>query len=99
MIASLTILPVIGIPIKTKAMDGLDSLLSIVQMPPGIPVATVAVNGAKNAGLLAVSVLAINNEDLQKKLEKYKKEMQDEVLKKALQLEKEGFEKYLKEKE
>ena len=63
MTASITVLPVIGVPVKTTAFSGLDSLLSIVQMPGGIPVATVAVNGAKNAGLLAVRILALENQD------------------------------------
>ena len=71
MVASLTCLPVIGVPVKTKNMDGLDSLLSIVQMPAGVPVATVPVNGGINAGLLAARVLAIDNESLQEKLFKY----------------------------
>ena len=68
MTASLTVIPVIGVPIKTKSLDGLDSLLSIAQMPPGIPVATVAINGAKNAGLLAVQILATGDKKLFLKL-------------------------------
>ncbi len=71
MVASLTCLPVIGIPVKTKSMDGLDSLLSIVQMPAGVPVATVPVNGGINAGLLAARMLAIENESLQEILFEY----------------------------
>jgi 5-(carboxyamino)imidazole ribonucleotide mutase len=71
MVASLTCLPVIGLPVKTKSMDGLDSLLSIVQMPAGVPVATVPVNGGINAGLLAARMLAIENESLQEKLFRY----------------------------
>ncbi len=96
MVASLTALPVIGVPIKTKSLDGLDSLLSIVQMPPGIPVATVAINGAKNAGLLAISILGTKDLFLQKKLSKYKKKLKDNVAVKALNLEKIGYKKYLK---
>jgi 5-(carboxyamino)imidazole ribonucleotide mutase len=70
--AALTTLPVIGVPIQGKALDGMDSLLSIVQMPPGVPVATVGINAAKNAGLLAVQILATNDAGLQKKLESFK---------------------------
>lgn len=82
MVASLTALPVIGVPIKTSTMDGLDSLLSIVQMPAGIPVATVAVNGAKNAGLLAARILGTTDEAIAKKLENYKQELSDIVMEK-----------------
>lgn len=95
MAASMTTLPVIGVPIKTKTMDGLDSLLSIAQMPPGVPVATVAVNGAKNAGLLAVQMLGINDKKLQKKISDYKKKMNIEVKSKANKLQKGGYKKYL----
>ena len=97
MTASITALPVIGVPIKTKSMDGLDSLLSIAQMPPGVPVATVAVNGAKNAGLLAIQILGMNNKNLQKKIISYKKKMNAEVKLKAQKLLKMGTEKYLKQ--
>lgn len=72
MIASLTILPVIGVPIRQKNLDGLDSLLSIVQMPKGVPVATVAIDNAYNAGLLAISILALNDIPLQAQLIKFK---------------------------
>ena len=82
MTASITTLPVIGVPIKTKSLDGLDSLLSIVQMPPGIPVATVSINGAKNAGLLAVQILATNDKKLTEKLDKFRNNMKETVLKK-----------------
>ena len=75
MVASLTTLPVIGVPIETKTLKGLDSLLSIVQMPSGVPVATVAINGAKNAGILASSIFALINPIINEKLEKYKHEM------------------------
>jgi 5-(carboxyamino)imidazole ribonucleotide mutase len=88
MVASLTTLPVIGVPVKTSTMDGLDSLLSIVQMPGGIPVATVAVNGAKNAGLLAARILGITDEEIAKKLEGYKQELNDIVMEKIAMLEK-----------
>ena len=77
-----TILPVIGVPIKLKFQDGLDSLLSIVQMPPGIPVATVAIDGAKNAALLAVQILSTGDESLKQKLAKYKVKMAEESISK-----------------
>ena len=79
-IAGLTTVPVIGVPIRTQTMGGLDSLLSIVQMPGGIPVATVAINGAKNAGLLAVQMLALKDESLVAKLEAFRKKQTDKVL-------------------
>ena len=79
-IAGLTTVPVIGVPIRTQTMGGLDSLLSIVQMPGGIPVATVAINGAKNAALLAVQMLAIKYEDLAAKLVEFRKKQTQKVL-------------------
>lgn len=97
MIAAITPLPVIGVPVQSKAMDGVDSLYSIVQMPPGVPVATVAINGAKNAGLLALQILGISNPALQKKYAKYKKTLELSVLKKAKKLEKIGHSEYLNE--
>lgn len=87
MVASLTTLPVIGVPVKTSTMDGLDSLLSIVQMPGGIPVATVAVNGAKNAGLLATRILGTQDEKIAEKLEHYKQQLNDIVIEKIKILE------------
>jgi 5-(carboxyamino)imidazole ribonucleotide mutase len=78
--AAHTTLPVIGIPIKGKSLEGIDSLLSIVQMPPGVPVATVSINGAKNAALLAVSIIAIVNSEIQNKLVHYRKKMEVESL-------------------
>jgi 5-(carboxyamino)imidazole ribonucleotide mutase len=78
--AAQTTLPVIGVPIKGKSLEGMDALLSIVQMPPGIPVATVAINGAKNAAILAVSILALVNPVIQTKLIEYKKKMEKESL-------------------
>jgi 5-(carboxyamino)imidazole ribonucleotide mutase len=87
MVAAVTILPVIGVPVKSSnSIDGWDSLLSILQMPNGVPVATVALNAAKNAGLLAAQVLATSNEALAAKLVDYKKEMNDGVHKKAAKL-------------
>lgn len=96
MVAAQTSLPVIGVPVKTKNMDGLDSLLSIVQMPKGIPVATVAVNGATNAALLAIKILALSDESLSKKLADYQNAMKETVLEKASKLEKIGYKEYLK---
>lgn len=79
-LAGNTILPVIGLPIKSSTMDGLDSLLSVVQMPTGVPVATVAINGAENAALLAVQILAVENGSLQNKLVEYKQTMREKIL-------------------
>lgn len=88
MTASLTPLPVIGVPIKSSnSIDGWDSLLSIVQMPNGIPVATVAINGAKNAGILAAKILGATNPDLQKKLSDYMESMKETVLEGAKKVE------------
>lgn len=98
MVASLTSLPVIGVPIKTKSMDGLDSLLSIVQMPPGIPVATVAINGAKNAGILAASIIGASDPEMLRKITGYKENLQQQVASKAGLLEVKGYKKYLDEK-
>jgi 5-(carboxyamino)imidazole ribonucleotide mutase len=78
MVASNSPLPVIGVPIQSKSLNGLDSLLSIVQMPPGVPVATVGIGGGKNAGLLAVEMLAINDEDLFKKYLEFKEKIANE---------------------
>ena len=88
-------IPVIGIPIFTKTLNGLDSLYSIVQMPSGIPVATVAINGAKNAAILATSMLAISNEEIKKKLMDYKKTLKDAVITKDEKLKDIGIESYL----
>jgi len=95
MTASITTLPVIGVPIKTKSLDGLDSLLSIVQMPPGIPVATVGINGAKNAALLTIQILATSDKELALKLIEYRSKLKDSVLKKTEKLKTIGYEKYL----
>ncbi|MES2409259.1 MAG: 5-(carboxyamino)imidazole ribonucleotide mutase [Patescibacteria group bacterium] len=95
MTASMTTLPVIGVPVKGKNLEGMDSLLSIVQMPGGIPVATVAINGAKNAGLLALRILGISHKTIQEKLSLYTKKMEAEVKEKAEKLEKNGYANYL----
>ncbi len=79
MIAAYTNVPVIGLPIKSRALGGVDSLLSIVQMPPGVPVATVAINGGKNAGLLAIQMLGISDAQLREKLNEFKLEMKLDV--------------------
>lgn len=79
-IAALTTIPVIGVPVKSKALNGLVSLLSIVQMPSGIPVATMAIDGAKNAALYAVSILALGDEGLSAKLQEFRKKQSDKVL-------------------
>lgn len=90
MIASLTTLPVIGVPIKSSnSIDGWDSVLSILQMPNGVPVATVALNAAKNAGILAAEILGIFDEEITQKLFAYKEEMREDVEKKAEKMEKE----------
>ena len=80
MVASLTDLPVIGVPIESKTMKGFDSLLSIVQMPGGVPVATMAIGGAKNAGLLAVKILALQDNDLANKVTDYRANMERMIL-------------------
>ena len=94
MVASLTTLPVIGVPVKTRHLQGVDSLYSIVQMPGGIPVATVAINNAKNAGLLAIQILATFDTDLAKKLESYRQELEASVLQKQSQLDAIGYQEY-----
>jgi len=83
MVASLTSLPVLGVPVQSKALSGLDSLLSIVQMPGGVPVGTLAIgaSGAKNAGLLAIRILATSRPELLEKMDQYRAEVRDEVLK------------------
>ncbi len=98
-IAALTPLPVIGVPIKSGALNGVDALYAIVQMPPGIPVATVAVDGAKNAGILAAQIISTSDETVQKKILEYKEEMAREVKKKAAKLNELGIDGYLAAKE
>ncbi|MFN3568010.1 MAG: 5-(carboxyamino)imidazole ribonucleotide mutase [Caldimicrobium sp.] len=97
MTASITTLPVIGVPIMSKALKGIDSLLSIVQMPAGIPVATVAINNAKNAALLAVQILALKYPELREKLKNYRENLKKEVERKGERLKVLGFKKYLEE--
>ena len=95
MCAAIFPLPVIGVPIHTKTLSGVDSLYSIVQMPSGIPVATVAIDGAANAGILAAKMLAIGNPELLEKIEAYKDELKDGVMKKKEKLEKVGYKEYM----
>ncbi len=95
MVASLTVVPVIGVPIKTRNLDGLDSLLSIAQMPPGVPVATMAINGARNAGLLACQILGTKYPGIATSVERYKRQLESSVLRKAKKLEKSGVARYM----
>lgn len=97
MIASLTVLPVIGVPVRTSSLDGMDSLLSIVQMPGGVPVATVAINGAKNAGILASQIIGTGDSSLRKIIAAYKNKMREEVEQKVDKLKKVEYKEYLKE--
>ena len=96
MCAALFPMPVIGIPMKTSDLGGLDSLYSIVQMPSGIPCATVAINGGKNAGILAAKILAVSDAELLAKLEAYTDEMKNDVMKKDEKLQTEGYQVFLK---
>ena len=95
-VASYTTLPVIGIPINATALNGMDALLSTVQMPSGIPCATVAINGGKNAGILAAKILAVGDKALEEKLQAFQKEMRDEVVGKDEKLQREGYQSFLK---
>ena len=96
-LAALTTLPIIGVPIETKTLGGVDSLYSIVSMPPGVPVATVGVNGAKNAGILAVQIIALTDVKISQNLANYKLKIKKEVLSKNSRLQKVGWEKYLQD--
>lgn len=95
MVASLTPLPVIGVPVTTRTLQGVDSLYSIVQMPAGIPVATVAIGNAKNAGLLAVQILASHNRELLQRVQHYREALKQSVLEKQQRLEELGYVEYL----
>ena len=97
MCAAMFPLPVIGVPIHTKSLGGVDSLYSIVQMPSGIPVATVAINGAANAAILAAKMLSISDKELRDKLASYKTELQEQVVAKDEKLGKIGYEAYIKQ--
>ena len=95
MCAAIFPMPVIGIPMKTSDLGGVDSLYSIVQMPSGIPVATVAINGGANAGILAAKILAVSDAELLAKLKEYSESLKNDVVKKAVKLEQVGYKEYL----
>ena len=97
MCAAIFPLPVIGVPIHTKTLSGVDSLYSIVQMPGGIPVATVAINGAQNAGILAAKMLAVSDDEMLTKIEDYAASLKDSVMVKKEKIETVGYKKYLEE--
>ncbi|MCC5657466.1 5-(carboxyamino)imidazole ribonucleotide mutase [Nostoc sp. XA010] len=97
MVASLTPLPVIGVPVPTRNLQGIDSLYSILQMPGGIPVATVAIGNAKNAGLLAVQILATHQPELLERVQQYRKTLCESVIAKQAKLEELGYEQYLQQ--
>lgn len=97
MVAALTVLPVIGVPVRSSSLDGMDSLLSIVQMPGGVPVATVAINGAKNAGILASQIIGTNDSTLREKIAHYKNKLKNEVDQKSEKLQKVEYKQYLQE--
>ena len=97
MCAALFPLPVIGIPMKTSDLGGVDSLYSIVQMPSGIPVATVAINGGTNAGILAAKILAASDSELLERLKKYSEDLKNDVVKKAEKLDEIGYKAYLEQ--
>lgn len=87
MVASLSALPVIGVPVKSKTMSGQDSLLSIVQMPPGVPVATVAINGARNAGILAAQILGTGDHSVRERVNQFKRDLEEMVMGKVAKME------------
>ncbi|MCL2873349.1 MAG: 5-(carboxyamino)imidazole ribonucleotide mutase [Defluviitaleaceae bacterium] len=95
MVAAITDLPVIGVPVKSKTLNGVDSLYSIVQMPPGIPVATVAIDGAKNAGLLAGQIIGAFDDEIAAKVQGYRESLKNMVEEKSERLEQIGYAKYL----
>jgi 5-(carboxyamino)imidazole ribonucleotide mutase len=98
MVAALTPLPVIGVPVATRNLQGVDSLYSIVQMPGGIPVATVAIGNAKNAGLLAVQILATHQPELLEQVQAYRQSLSDMVMEKQQKLDELGYQQYLQQK-
>ena len=95
MIAAVTIIPVIGVPVESKSLKGIDSLLSIVQMPAGVPVATVAINGSKNAGLLAAQIVALNDHEVNQKLKAFRENIHNEVSTKNQSLKAKGINHFL----
>ena len=96
-IASKTLCPVIGVPIYTKTLNGIDSLFSTIQMPSGIPVATVGINGSKNAGLLAIKILSLENNEIKQKIIDYNKRQANKVVSKNEKIQKLGYKKYMEE--
>ena len=98
MLASLTCIPVIGVPVESKSLKGIDSLLSIVQMPAGIPVATVAINGGQNAGLLAIQIMSLFDQTLNLKMKKFRDNLHNNVSAKNIKLQSLGADAYLKNK-
>lgn len=98
MCAAIFPMPVIGVPIYTKTVGGVDSLYSIVQMPSGIPVATVAIDGGANAGILAAKILATSDDELLARLKEYKEDLKDSVMKKKEKIENVGYKKYMEDK-
>ena len=98
MCAAIFPMPVIGVPIYTKTVGGVDSLYSIVQMPSGIPVATVAIDGGANAGILAAKILATSDDELLARLKEYKEDLKDGVMKKKEKIENVGYKKYMEDK-
>lgn len=92
--AAVNVCPVIGVPIHSKTLNGLDSLYSIVQMPSGIPVATVAIDGAKNAAILASQIIGVSNKEIQNRITEYKSSLKDAVIKKDTKLQELGYENY-----
>lgn len=97
-VAAHTALPVIGVPIMNKTTQGVDALFATVQMPPGIPVATVAINGAKNAGILAAQIIGAGDADVRSKVIAYKQKMAKDIVAKDTELQEKGFKKYLEDK-
>lgn len=97
-VAAHTALPVIGVPIANKTTGGIDALYSTVQMPPGIPVATVAINGAKNAGILAAQIIGSGDTEMREKVTAYKEKMAKDITAKDQELQQKGVEQYLKDK-
>ncbi|OGG73352.1 5-(carboxyamino)imidazole ribonucleotide mutase [Candidatus Kaiserbacteria bacterium RIFCSPLOWO2_01_FULL_53_17] len=96
-VAAHTALPVIGVPVMNKTTSGVDALFSTVQMPPGIPVATVAINGAKNAGILAAQIIGAGDSKIRKNISVYKKKMAKDIVSKDQKLQQKGFKKYLED--
>ena len=95
MLAALTIIPIIGVPVESKTLKGIDSLLSIVQMPAGVPVATVAINGSKNAGLLAAQIVALSDQSINQKLKTFRENIHNEVSTKNENLKAKGINHFL----